>query len=145
MLCKHLVFHGMAPAVSQTLYGALPQLSGVESCWHGCAFSYCRHGWVLTLLCHTYAPPLLQTHSIDVCICNHVLCRNPVFEERLLRYFGDGTTDAHLKMADTPEDETQLIDYTMDNGQASPFPLVQCRNVFVLPGGWLTGGGLFLS
>eukprot|EP00878_Enallax_costatus_P028716 GHUV01031051.1.p1 GENE.GHUV01031051.1~~GHUV01031051.1.p1 ORF type:complete len:571 (+),score=152.40 GHUV01031051.1:434-2146(+) len=61
--------------------------------------------------------------------------RHPDLEESLLHYFGDDTTPAHLKMADTPgDDTTRLIPVMADNGTLSPFPLVAVRNVFVLPG-----------
>eukprot|EP00775_Hariotina_reticulata_P011537 gene11537-11680_t len=63
------------------------------------------------------------------------LIRHPDLEESLLRYFGDHTTPAHLKMADAPgDDTTRLIHYCLDSGGVSPFPLVAVRNVFVLPG-----------
>jgi hypothetical protein len=63
-------------------------------------------------------------------------CRHPDLEESLLNYFGDNSTPAHLKMADTPgDDTTRLIPCLADNGSISPFPLVAVRNVFVLPGG----------
>lgn len=62
-------------------------------------------------------------------------CRHPDLEESLLNYFGDHSTPAHLKMADTPGDDTiRLIPCLADNGTHSPFPLVAVRNVFVLPG-----------
>jgi cell division FtsZ-interacting protein ZapD len=73
------------------------------------------------------------THT--TCALKHV-CRHPDLEESLLNYFGDNTTPAHLKMADTPgDDTTRLIPCLADNGIVSPFPLVAVRNVFVLPGG----------
>lgn len=27
-----------------------------------------------------------------------------------------------------------LVDYAKDDGSPSPFPLIRCRNIFVLPG-----------
>lgn len=65
---------------------------------------------------------------------------NPDLEESLLSYFGAANvTPAHLKMADTPEEGTVLVPYNLDSGEASPFPLVACRNVFILPGEGLGG------
>lgn len=62
-------------------------------------------------------------------------CRHPDLEESLLRYFGDHATPAHLKMADTPgDDTTRLLHYALESGTPSPFPVVAVRNVFVLPG-----------
>lgn len=62
-------------------------------------------------------------------------CRHPDLEESLLRYFGDHATPSHLKLADTPgDDTTRLIHYCLESGGISPFPLVAVRNVFVLPG-----------
>lgn len=30
--------------------------------------------------------------------------------------------------------DCKLMPYSLDNGKQSPFPLMQCRNVYVLPG-----------
>ena len=30
--------------------------------------------------------------------------------------------------------EVEAIDYTHSDGQPSPFPLIRCRNIYVLPG-----------
>lgn len=62
------------------------------------------------------------------------MCRNTEFEARLRNYFGSNITAAHLKMAETPDDEATLIDYMLDNGEQSKFPIVRCRNIYVLPG-----------
>ncbi len=52
--------------------------------------------------------------------------------------FGPALTAAHLKMSEAPADVTQLIDYPLENGQMSRFPLLKCgENVFVLPGACL--------
>ncbi|CAG9461140.1 unnamed protein product [Pedinophyceae sp. YPF-701] len=57
---------------------------------------------------------------------------------------GDDLTNAHLKMTNVPEDEDVLLhdlpgeeDGIKDGkfaGKMNPFPLVQCRNILVLPG-----------
>jgi len=93
--------------------------------------------------------------------------RHKELEARMRRWFGDGVTDAHLKMAEVPEDATVVL-HDEPAGAApaprasssapaaagpatataapvgsewggrregpSPFPLVQVRNVFILPG-----------
>jgi len=61
------------------------------------------------------------------------LVAHPALAERLGAYFGPRATPAHLKMAQAPEGECELLEYEAD-GAPSPFPLVRCRNVFVLPG-----------
>lgn len=62
-------------------------------------------------------------------------CRHPDFEARLRDMFGPSLTAAHLKMAETPAGRATLIDYTMENGQVSKFPLLKCGdNIFVMPG-----------
>lgn len=63
-----------------------------------------------------------------------LLVRNLDLEQRIRKYFGDNVTEAHLKMADAPEGACELIDYTLDTGRQSPFPLVLCSNIYVLPG-----------
>ncbi|KAL4552473.1 hypothetical protein Ndes2526B_g06677 [Nannochloris sp. 'desiccata'] len=62
--------------------------------------------------------------------------RHPELEARIRAYFGADVTDAHLKMADAPTGpEIALIDYNQADGTVSPpFPLLKCRNVYVLPG-----------
>lgn len=73
------------------------------------------------------------------------LIRNPVLEVRIRNKFGINTTEAHLKMADSPGgSEVSIIEeYNSDDnestsggtaGQPSPFPLIRCRNVYILPG-----------
>ncbi|KAK9813658.1 hypothetical protein WJX73_002147 [Symbiochloris irregularis] len=65
---------------------------------------------------------------------NLPLTRNRALEERLRKRFGEEITAAHLKMAETPAGEVEAIDYTLSDGQPSPFPLIRCRNIYVLPG-----------
>jgi molybdenum cofactor synthesis domain-containing protein len=61
--------------------------------------------------------------------------RHPELEARIRAYFGADVTDSHLKMADTPMGpEILLIDYNQADGTVSPFPLLKCRNVYILPG-----------
>lgn len=61
--------------------------------------------------------------------------RHPHLAQRIRGVFGAGTTEAHLKMAETPRgSEVALIDYAGEDGGVAPFPLVRCRNVYVLPG-----------
>ncbi|KAL3157694.1 hypothetical protein ABBQ32_012130 [Trebouxia sp. C0010 RCD-2024] len=55
-------------------------------------------------------------------------------EIRLRNYFGSDITAAHLKMAEAPQGACTVIDYMRDDGSASPFPLIKCNNVYVLPG-----------
>ncbi|KAI8473634.1 MAG: MoaB/Mog domain-containing protein, partial [Monoraphidium minutum] len=62
------------------------------------------------------------------------LVRNPNIEESLTAFFGEDLTNAHLKMADTPEDFTTLLSPRTEGGALSPWPVVKCRNVFMLPG-----------
>ncbi|CAL5230010.1 g13451 [Coccomyxa viridis] len=64
----------------------------------------------------------------------HLLIRNQDLENRLRRYFGSNVTQSHLKMAEAPAGEVTAIDCLMDDGSQSPFPVLQCRNVYVLPG-----------
>ncbi len=52
-----------------------------------------------------------------------------------MAYFGPSLSPAHLKLADLPEGQVQLVDVQLDGGATSPFPLVKCNNIFVLPGG----------
>ncbi|GAB4821656.1 hypothetical protein N2152v2_008702 [Parachlorella kessleri] len=72
--------------------------------------------------------------------------RHPELESRLRRYFGADITESHLKMAEAPTGkkpcntlwaagtEVSIIEQHLDSGKVSPFPLLRCRNVFVLPG-----------
>ncbi|KAK9840250.1 hypothetical protein WJX74_006136 [Apatococcus lobatus] len=60
--------------------------------------------------------------------------RHTAMEQRLQDRFGSGTTPAHLKMAEAPAGEAELIDYAQPSGGLSPFPLMKCRNIYVLPG-----------
>jgi hypothetical protein len=61
--------------------------------------------------------------------------RHPGFESRLRSYFGTALTVAHLKMAETPEGDTELLDYLLDSGEESKFPVIRCHgNIYVLPG-----------
>mmetsp|Transcript_21225 Transcript_21225/g.53960 ORF Transcript_21225/g.53960 Transcript_21225/m.53960 type:complete len:533 (-) Transcript_21225:676-2274(-) len=65
------------------------------------------------------------------------LSRHPEFEARLRALFGAGITPSHLKMAETPTGPgaVSLIDYALDTGEQSRFPLVKCApNIYVLPG-----------
>lgn len=63
------------------------------------------------------------------------LTRHPELEARLRRYFGEDVTESHLKMAEAPKgSEVALIEHRLDSGELSPFPLLRCRNVYVLPG-----------
>ena len=63
------------------------------------------------------------------------VARHGDLEGRIRVMFGEDTTEAHLKMAEAPTGgEVTLIEYAGDDGRASPFPLLKCRNVFVLPG-----------
>jgi hypothetical protein len=51
--------------------------------------------------------------------------------------FGPSLTAAHLKMSEVPAGMGQLIEYKLDSGEASKFPLLKCgANIFVLPGAW---------
>ena len=60
--------------------------------------------------------------------------RHPGLESRLRSYFGDGIGPAHLKMADLPEGEAELLEYRLDGGEFSKFPVIRCRNAYILPG-----------
>lgn len=65
---------------------------------------------------------------------NTTLSNHPQIESRLKSYFGDDITPAHLKMSQAPINETELLDLLDDQGKPTPFPVLKCRNVFVLPG-----------
>ncbi|KAI3436315.1 hypothetical protein D9Q98_002368 [Chlorella vulgaris] len=63
------------------------------------------------------------------------LALHPQLELRIRKYFGPHTTRAHLKMAEAPTgSEVHLIEHRTEDGAQSPFPLLRCRNIFVLPG-----------
>lgn len=63
------------------------------------------------------------------------VARHAELEARIRAFFSDGVTSAHLKMAEMPTgSEVALLDYCHPDGRVSPFPLVRCRNVYVLPG-----------
>ncbi|KAL4424331.1 hypothetical protein ABPG75_001632 [Micractinium tetrahymenae] len=63
------------------------------------------------------------------------LALHPQLESRIRAFFGANTTGAHLKMAEAPTgSEVHLIEYHLEGGAVSPFPLLRCRNVYVLPG-----------
>lgn len=51
--------------------------------------------------------------------------------------FGAGTTPSHLKMAVAPAGCCTLIDVP----ESTSFPVVQCENIYVLPGAAGGGGG----
>lgn len=91
------------------------------------------HKVVLPAVCLCFVL-IAENNVVVVFECNY--CNShPDLEESLLRYFRDNTTPSHLKMADTPgDDTTRLIPVMADNGAVSPFPLVAVRNVFILPG-----------
>ena len=46
----------------------------------------------------------------------------------------ENVTDAHVKMAEVPLNESTIIEVHDNAGNPAPFPLLKCRNVFVLPG-----------
>eukprot|EP00899_Mesostigma_viride_P007559 jgi/Mesvir1/16804/Mv15169-RA.1 len=56
------------------------------------------------------------------------LSRNDDMVAVLRSYYGDKCTEAHLKMADLPISVSDLIP------TGGPFPLLRCKNVFVMPG-----------
>lgn len=61
--------------------------------------------------------------------------RHPEFEEKLRVHFKSNITAAHLKMSEIPTGgEVSLIWYDLSDGTPSPYPLVRCRNVYILPG-----------
>lgn len=63
------------------------------------------------------------------------LALHPQLEARIRAFFGANTTRAHLKMAEAPTgSEVHLIEYHLEGGAVSPFPLLRCRNIYVLPG-----------
>lgn len=63
------------------------------------------------------------------------LVRNPDMEQCITQHFQGQLTEAHLKMAEAPEGQCELIHYKREDGLASPFPLMLCgARVYVLPG-----------
>eukprot|EP00898_Chlorokybus_atmophyticus_P006266 jgi/Chlat1/6640/Chrsp49S06145 len=56
------------------------------------------------------------------------LARHVDLETSIKEYYKERCTDAHLQMANVPLGCTELIDV------GGPFPVVQCRNVIVMPG-----------
>eukprot|EP00803_Ostreobium_quekettii_P000689 evm.model.scf_314EXC.14 EVM.evm.TU.scf_314EXC.14 scf_314EXC:82576-94060(-) len=60
--------------------------------------------------------------------------RNRVLERRICEAFEGHVESAHLKMTETPDRECELVDMAGSNGGAWPFPIVKCRNVYMLPG-----------
>lgn len=65
--------------------------------------------------------------------------RRPLIEQLLKEFYGEWCTEAHLRMADIPE-ETELLPIEADaesellHGRKIPWPTMMVRNVFVLPG-----------
>jgi len=56
-------------------------------------------------------------------------------EHAIRSHFGEHTTEHHLKMALVPDGpETVMIPHKLRDGRPSPYPLVRCRNVYILPG-----------
>jgi len=63
------------------------------------------------------------------------IVKSASLEQKIRAHFGDHLTTFHLKMADVPDGpETILIDYLLRDGRPSPYPLVRCRNIYILPG-----------
>eukprot|EP00210_Caulerpa_lentillifera_P001702 g1636.t1 len=62
------------------------------------------------------------------------LIRHPYLEKLIRSYFKTDVTAAHLKMTEVPQDEVAFIDNFDLDGNLTPFPLVKCRNVYILPG-----------
>jgi FAD synthetase len=68
------------------------------------------------------------------------LSRHQGLEARMRGFFGDSITPAHLKMADLPDGEVELLDYRLPpsdgqgEGELSKWPIVKARNVYILPG-----------
>lgn len=63
---------------------------------------------------------------------------HPDLVSRLSEFYGAKITPSHFKMAQVPDGEVTLHEavHSCPNGCVgrSPYPLVQCRNIFVLPG-----------
>ncbi|KAL6762532.1 MoaB/Mog domain-containing protein [Haematococcus lacustris] len=63
------------------------------------------------------------------------LTRHTELEARMRRVFGSEITESHLKMAEGPEGRLSLVDYRLEGGEPSRFPLLRCDpNIYVLPG-----------
>ena len=70
------------------------------------------------------------------------LSRHGGLETRIRGFFGESVSEAHLKMADLPDGEVELLDYRLPppsaqgsgEGELSKWPIVKTRNVYVLPG-----------
>ena len=63
------------------------------------------------------------------------IIKNVSLEEKVKAHFGENVTKHHLKMAEVPDGpETALIEYTLKDGRPSPYPLLRCRNIYILPG-----------
>ena len=58
-----------------------------------------------------------------------------IMQDKIRSHFADDVTETHLRMAQVPDGpETVLIDHVLQDGRPSPYPLVRCRNIYVLPG-----------
>ena len=56
-------------------------------------------------------------------------------ENAIRTHFGEHVTAHHLKMACVPDGpETVMIPHKLRDGRPSPYPLVRCRNIYILPG-----------
>ena len=63
------------------------------------------------------------------------IVKNISLEEKVKAHFGENVTKYHLKMAEVPDGpETALIEYKLKDGRPSPYPLIRCRNIYILPG-----------
>mmetsp|Transcript_32757 Transcript_32757/g.92930 ORF Transcript_32757/g.92930 Transcript_32757/m.92930 type:complete len:522 (+) Transcript_32757:246-1811(+) len=70
---------------------------------------------------------------------NLPVTRNPELERRLRHYFGDETTEYHLKMAEAPDHwDVEILDCGELDGKngvvANPFPVIRVKNIYILPG-----------
>ena len=60
---------------------------------------------------------------------------SPALEDAIRKHFGEHLTADHLKMAAVPDGpETVLIEHRGEDGRPSAYPLVRCRNIYILPG-----------
>ena len=64
------------------------------------------------------------TRSTSLHFCN----KHPPSALRLIVVF------VTLSRVLLPTGASSIVDYTRDDGSASPFPVIRCHNVFVLPG-----------
>jgi molybdenum cofactor synthesis domain-containing protein len=63
------------------------------------------------------------------------VAKSDALEDAIVQHFGEHVTKHHLKMAFLPDGpETVLIEHTLQDGRPSPYPLVRCRNIYILPG-----------